>query len=302
MSPKLADPLYLAFKAAVAALLSVLAVDTLGVEDRLSAPFVAVVCVSPSIYGGVRRGFEQLAASVLGGGIAVLSSFWLPMQATLVFATFLTVWVAFRVRLGTAYIVGAFTVFYVLLIPAESTHITLEHRLASVFIGTVAALLMNVIVSLSRLHAVLRRRLRIAREALAQEWDRAASVLEDDLPSPAGRRAGDEGPPFDALFPLLGALQAELTDARAEGRFRSAKFRAEVDEALETARRMMRVAHYGKDLMLVAEDASKPKAAAAARALGVAIREDRPFTFDERVEPECGKSLARAARCWTPGR
>lgn len=297
MSPKLADPLYIALKAAAAALLSVLVVDLLGITDRLSAPFVAVVCIAPSVYGGVRRGFEQLAASVLGGGIAVILAVWLPLPAALVVATFATVWLCFQTGLGTAYIVGAFTVFYVLLIPSESAGVTLEHRLASVVVGAVAALGMNVLVSLFRLRAVLRRRLTIAREALAKEWASAADLLE----RPEAAAAPE---PFDALFPLLRALQEELLDARAEGRFRSRSFRAEVDEALRTARRMVAVAHHGTDLVLASSTSMTPRplAATAARTLAEEIQRDARMEADPAVEDDVRRSFAEARRWWNEGR
>ncbi len=307
VSPKLADPLYIAGKAALAALLSVLVVDLFGVTDRLSAPFVAVVCTAPSVYGGVRRGFDQLAASLLGGTIAVLVGMVLPVMYTLIIATFATVWLAFRTGLGGAYIVGAFTVFYVLLIPSQSFGVTLEHRLASVLTGASSALAMNLLVSLFRLRAVLRRRLEIARTALAHDWALAA----DRLAWGEAARAVVAPEPFDDVFPLLRALQAELLDARAEGRFRSRGFRAEVEAALHDTKRMVAVAHHGKDLVIAADEAPGPRPAlsAAARALSEAVKKNEaasPALINASVkgtsDPELDRPFEKALRQWNDGR
>ncbi len=297
VSPRLADPLYIAGKAAVAALLAVLVVDLLGVTDRLSAPFVAAVCTAPSVYGGVRRGLQQFAASVLGGGIAVLIGLVLPVMHTLLLATFATVWLAFRTGLGGAYIVGAFTVFYVLLIPSESFGVTLEHRLASVATGALSALTMNLLVSLLRLRAVLRRRLGIARTALAKEWDLIANRLEQK------EAAVTAVEPFDGVFPLLRTLQEELLDARAEGRFRSRSFQEKVERSLEQSRRLVRMAHHGRTLLFESTDAPgpRPELAAAARALAEALRQNQPLAghaLDVEVEPALWTPFTKAVRAW----
>jgi hypothetical protein len=294
LSATLADPLYLAAKAAASALVAVLVVDLLGVEDRLSAPFVAVVCTAPSVWGGVRRGLHQLAASVLGGGVAVLLGLLLPVPITLVLATFATVWLCFRTGLGQAYIVGAFTVFYVLLIPGEHLGFTLEHRLASVVIGALAALGSNLVVSLLRLGAVLRRRMQIARAALATEWELAVGFLEAPAPVRSARLT-----PFDAAFPLLRVLQEELTDAQREGRLRTRRFREEVGGALEAARLMVAVAHHGKALVLAAQrQGPLPEAAKAAGELARAIREHRAVGELLSVEPAAASALAAAREAW----
>src|SRR5689334_2632514 len=76
----LTDRWFLAIKAAVAASVAVLLTRQLGVADELSAGFVAVVCVTPTAYAGLRRGLAQVVGSILGGAIAMVLLLLLPAR------------------------------------------------------------------------------------------------------------------------------------------------------------------------------------------------------------------------------
>ncbi len=296
MSTPLSHPLYIAAKAAIAALVALSLVEAGGIEDRLSACFVAVVCTSPTVYSGFRRGLGQLLGSTIGGSITLLLAFWAPRSVTLVAALFITIWVSFLLRVGSDYVVAAFTVLYVLLIPGDATH-TLEHRLASVAIGVLSATVVNLVVSFARRRRVFARRLDIARLLVASELERAATVLEQ------GPRPGEEqarGQLFEAPFRLLRVLSDELNDAARE-LGASARWRAQVQGACRATQQLLAVSHYGKDLLLSFEDSprARPLSAAAASELAEALRQQRPARLGEIQDEVGARSLRAAADAWT---
>ncbi|MDQ3262114.1 MAG: aromatic acid exporter family protein [Myxococcota bacterium] len=298
MSTSLSHPLYIAAKAAIAALLALVLVEAGGIEDRLSACFVAVVCTSPTVYSGFRRGLGQLLGSAIGGSITLLLAFWAPRSVTLVAALFITIWVSFLLRVGSDYVVAAFTVLYVLLIPGDATH-TLEHRLASVAIGVLSATVLNLLVSFARRRRVFARRLDIARLLVASELERAATVLEQG-PGPRLGEAHARGQLFEAPFRLLRVLSDELSDAARE-LGASARWRAQVQGACRATQQLLAVSHYGKDLLLSFEDSprARPLSAAAASELATAMRQQRPARLGEIQDEVGGRSLRAAADAWT---
>lgn len=294
MRTPLSHPFYISAKAALAALLALTVVNALGIEDKLSATFVAVVCTSPTVFNGVRRGLGQLVGSFLGGTVTLVLMQWAPRSLTLVAALFVTIWASFLIRIGSDYVVAAFTVLYVLLIPGEAAH-TLEHRMASVLTGVLSALVVNLIVSFLRRRAVFRRRLRIARELVAEELERAAAALVRP-PDPA---RSDETNLFEPVFRTLRLLADELGDASREF-LSSRRWKTQVKGAERATQQLLAVAHYGKDTAFTWADGSTalPEAAAAMRALAAAIRAQRPFDFPLLSSTPELRSLPGAAAAW----
>jgi len=264
MNPTLAHPLFVALKSALAALLALAAVGALGIPDRLSAAFVAVVCISPSVFSGVRRGADQLLASAFGGALVWGLALLLPDEAALAVALFATIWLAFRLGLARAVPVASFTVLYVVLLDPQPGHTAiLAHRLGSVAVGVGAALAVNLVVSTAQWRRVFARRLNIARQAVAAEWRTLAK---------------GQGEPFEQAFPLLRALEAELADALQESRVRGGKTAERLEAARRACRHLIACAHYGKDLWLQQrrEAVADSGLAAQAEALAAAV---------ERLEP-----------------
>ncbi|MHB8874048.1 MAG: aromatic acid exporter family protein [Myxococcaceae bacterium] len=298
MNAGLAHPLYIAAKASLAALLALALVGLAGLPDKLSATFVAVVCISPTVYSGVRRGLDQLGASAIGGAVTWALSLVLPVPAVMGLALFLSIYLCFVVGLARGFLVAAFTVLYVLILPEASPGAALEHRLASVAIGVGSALLLNLLVSALSWRRVFRRRLSIARKSVAAEWEALAGALEGG--------AGKEKPRplFDGSFVLLRTLFEELSDASRESRLLRGGPRASLSEALAAAHQLLAVAHHGKDLVLLLEREKGPfpGAAARARALSVAMGESTAPQGEPPLEPEVRGALQSAALAWEKAR
>ncbi|MGQ0504980.1 MAG: FUSC family protein [Myxococcaceae bacterium] len=291
MNPVLAHPLSIALKASLSALAASLLVELLGMNDRLSATFVAVVCISPTVYTGLRRGLEQIAASTLGGVVTWLLTLVLPLPrpVALVAALFITIWLCFRVGFGRAFLVGAFTVLYVLLIPGATIGATLSHRLASVAIGVACATALNVIVSFATYRSVFARRQRIARERVGSSFIALAELL---------RKGETSSTVFEDVFPLLRALLDELCDAVRESRLRVAsKSRARLTEMQHAVEELLAVAHHGKDLVLLLRRQPQPFPLAAewSRHLGEALIQGRASNPQRSSEPLAREALARAS-------
>ena len=74
MADSIRDAPYLAVKAALACLVTLLLDRAIGNPDHVSSTFVAVLCVSPLLIVGLRQGLSQLAGSALGGVWGTLAS------------------------------------------------------------------------------------------------------------------------------------------------------------------------------------------------------------------------------------
>lgn len=224
-----ADPLFIALKAALAAGLAVTACGWLGVRDLLSAAFVALLAVSPTLSTGARRSLEQLAAGLLAGTLSAAAAFFLPLPVPLVavLVTAASVGGAFALGMGRSHAAAGFSGLYVLLIPGQLAWETLALRLASVALGCLCALVVNAVVTAPFYARVFEKR----RARVAAMSDAAMA---------------ETGPGRDAaLWRLeLAARQAleEIDDALAEARWRPGvpvttlgRIRADVQQRAERA-------------------------------------------------------------------
>ena len=74
-----------------------------GVQDAVSATFVAVVCTMPTLTTGLRASTEQALGSLLGGGVAtLLMLFGVSGPAGLALAVGLSAWFSYPVVLRPA--------------------------------------------------------------------------------------------------------------------------------------------------------------------------------------------------------
>ncbi len=247
MNPTLAHPVVIAAKAGLAASAALALVTALGLPDRLSALFVAVVCISPTVYSGLRRGVEQVGASAVGGLVTWALSLFLPAPLVLGLSMFGSIWLAFAVGLGRGYAVAAFTVAYMVVLPASGPAAALELRLASVAVGVLSAIVVNLLVSAASWRRVFARRLAIARQVLAADFAGLARALE--RPQDAAARQAL----FEGSFVLLRALFEELSDAGRESRLLGPAPREAIDAAAAAAHHLLAVAHYGKDTVFALE-------------------------------------------------
>lgn len=232
MSALVANPVFLAIKAAGAAALAVSACVALGITDLLSAAFVGVLAVSPTVATGLKRAVVQVLGSAAAGLLAA-ACLWIPvpLAAQVLLAVLVCVGGAFVTGMGTAYQAAAFGALYVLLVPTDTTTHLLTLRMASVLVGCVSALVVNVAVtglSYERVFVKRATRLQAAVEGvLAQtsveerelaRLDQQVWLVLDELEDALSEARWRPGVPVEALHGVRATLQVlgqNLLEARA---------------------------------------------------------------------------------------
>lgn len=237
-------------KAAFAVAIALVAARALVPRDLLSATFVSMLCISPTLYTGLRRGFLQLAASALGGlaTLAVMIPFGVD-PLTLFVSMVLGLGGAFVVGFSTTYTVAGFTVLYVALIGRAEVDAYFV-RLASVLLGVAAGTLANFVASAFWYQRIFGRRVAIAAHVVARPMGLLAQAARSA--DPVALRQADEA--WDPVFRLLSDLSSEFKDLRRELRLRR-DWRGEKLRAVLLQERIVErlglVAHYSRDLALL---------------------------------------------------
>ncbi len=167
---RLADPVYIAIKAALATSAAVVLAPALGAHDPLSAGFVAIVCVAPSARYGLRNGYEQFASSLVGCLCAGLLLLLLPSAMGAWWAVApsmaLAIWICFKLKLPSGYFVSGFSVLYMHLVPYANARVAAGERMAAVLVGISCATLVNVAAQALDFPRILRRRMAKAEAAV----------------------------------------------------------------------------------------------------------------------------------------
>lgn len=256
-------------KAAFAVMVAYLAARALVPRDALSATFVSMLCVSPTLYTGLRRGLAQLAASALGGlaTLAVMIPFGVDA---------LTIFVSMALGLGAAFLFGftatytvaGFTVLYTALIGHAEVDAYFV-RLASVLLGVAAGSLANLVASAFWYRQIFGRRVTIAARAVTVPMGLLADAARSCDPALL-RRADDAWAP---VFRLIADLRDEFQDLRRELKlrrdWRGERLRAVLQQE-RIVERLELVAHYGRDAaLLLRELLSTPRGQADASAVNV---------------------------------
>jgi hypothetical protein len=254
----LADPVPLAAKAGLAAALAVAGARLAGLDDPLSAGFVALACVSPSAYAGLRGGIAQLAGSLLGVAIAGLPVVAIPTLhgsvAALGASMAIAVLACLRMRAPSATLVAGFSVLYVHLMPFPNAWVSAGERLGAVLAGVVAATLVNVAVSALDGDRIAARRTARVRGEVARALGECADRIRRGEPPPEGALA--EG------FGALAALRADLADAAHERLFPgAARASRGAMRGLAQAAALEEAAHLAKECATVAHGAGIDPAA-----------------------------------------
>ena len=256
-------------KAAFAVMIAFIAARLLVPRDLLSATFVSMLCISPTLYTGLRRGFAQVVASALGGlaTLAVMIPFGLD-PLTLFVSVALGLGAAFVVGFTTTYTVAGFTVLYVALIGRAELDAYFV-RLASVLLGVGAGTLANFVASAFWYQRIFGRRVAIAARVVARPMGLLAEAARTGEPDQL-RRADDA---WDPVFRLLADLSSEFKDLRRELRLRR-DWRGERLRALLLQERIVErlglIAHYGRDLALLLRELHRePEGAEDAAAVDV---------------------------------
>lgn len=257
---KLADPAWLAAKAGVASTMAVIGARALGVDDALSAGFVALACVSPSAYAGVKNGLAQLGGSALACALTGLPIVvWPALRGSppAVLATLVaSVYACFRLRIASAYLVAGFSALYLHLLPFASTTSGISVRIEAVGIGLVAATLVNTVVSGLFSERVAARRISVAKAIVSRELDAAATWLE--------KAAVTEPPDFEDSFAVVRELRADLGAASHERLFPGAsRARASAERGLGLASALEETAHLAKEMLSLCRDDDGQRRAAA---------------------------------------
>ncbi|MFO0624132.1 MAG: aromatic acid exporter family protein [Polyangiales bacterium] len=253
---QLTDPRFLTAKAAAATALAAALAHAAGVSDLLSASFVALVCITPTAYAGLRRALEQLGGAALGGGATALLLAALPWQGAPArqclaagVSVGMSTWACARLRWEAGHITAGFTVLYLVLLPFPSFTEGLRSRGLAVLLGALAATAVNAGVSWVFAGRILARRERLARAAVAEALRRTAAMCRD------GARHDDLAAVYAPAFAVAAELQADLAALAREVVLspRSA-VRAEARARLATAARLEEIAHLGKHLAMLRAD------------------------------------------------
>ncbi len=241
--------LLLAGKAAAACALA-LAFDAVsGNPDHVTSTFVAVLSVSPVVLLGLRRSFEQVVGSLLGGlwGTAAALAGLAP-GAGIPAAVGAAIVSCFLVGFGRGYTVAAFAALFVQAVPRGDPLATLEVRLLAVATAALAAFLVNVLASSVTYRNIFRRRLRYAEATVSKLLVAAAEH---------GPRVALAG------FPVLAELETLLEMAHSELHWRrsrrAASWLAGVSDRTATLRRLL---HLVTDLSHLLEENGLPADAA----------------------------------------
>jgi uncharacterized membrane protein YgaE (UPF0421/DUF939 family) len=260
----LTDPLLLATKAGAAASMAVLATQLFGLKDALSAGFVAVVCVSPTAYAGLRRGFEQVVGSVLGAGVTMALLFLLKapqLVPLLVLSSVLfSVLLCMRLRLEQGYVVASFTSLYFASGLYASTSVALENRFGALALGIAAATFTNMVVSFLYAERILERRMRLTRAIVAKALASAPEARTVDAA-------------FEPAFAVVSELRTDL-DGAARELFGRAPVGALAAAHRDEAIRLRTLLHLAKTLVLLGQPTEVLTEAIASLEKGTPLAED----------------------------
>lgn len=254
-------------KGGLAAGLALLLCQAFKVNDPISATFVAVMCITPTLVTGLRAAVEQALGSLIGGAIATLLVLaGLPPVPALILSVGLAILASGALRMPGAHGIAAFTALYVVLMPAHVP--TYFYRMGAVAIAAGAALGVNFVLSAVQYRQLFGRRMAIVRQAVA--W-----TLQQTTESE-----------FGYGFAIVDGFTSEVEDAR-----RETWARRRLGEKLEAYRHeailLRHVLHFGLDAIIRAQASAATELNAASRTLQ---GEQEPMTLDT--------PLAAATRAW----
>ncbi|MBE7438977.1 MAG: FUSC family protein [Spirochaetales bacterium] len=276
----LTHPLYVAFKSALATLLA-LGLDSItGNSDHVSATFVAVLSIAPTVYQGLKQAALQFLGSVIGGicGALAMAIFLLhewPLLYAIPPAVFFAIMGAFFVKQPGILIVSAFTALFLPNIANQSPMATLQMRLFAVTTGAVSGFIVNTLVSAFAHRRIFLRRRRKLYTCLYLQLGSYAEL----------------GPPALApVFHLHGQLQAELHSALLDlGHTRQKGATALIERLLKETDQLTYVMHLVNQLYY------------SARAQGLALPKTVLQQVREKVAEFCLPDIRSTPKTTTAG-
>jgi uncharacterized membrane protein YgaE (UPF0421/DUF939 family) len=235
MNTFLTNPLFMVVKAMLACALALYLNRLLGNPDHVSATFVAILCLTPT----VRMGLKNARAQLLSGLLGACWGTWLhlsahPPEIILPLAVGLAIGSSFALKMGEGYATAAFSALFVILVQFQSPWHTLGVRFVSLSIAAASSFFVNALVS-----ALIYRD--IFSERLQKVEQRLYAVLPEVL-------AGN-GAAADQVFELLAQLKAQMRETLKELAFRRAwKTHAQVSRLLIRAQWLNYLLHLIWDL------------------------------------------------------
>ncbi len=234
---RLTQPVFLALKSGLACAVA-LGIDTLtGNPDHVSSTFVAVLCLTPMVWLGLRRAGEQALGATLGGTWAALALLaglpaWLgvPLAVAAAAASYMGVRPG---PVGSGFAAAAFTALFVQLVPFGDTTETILVRALAVGTGAASGFLINVLVSGGFARSIFERRLGLVRDHVHRHIGTAVA-------------AGPEA--IRAVFAALGDVEEELAVAIEELRWRRATDRHHLRERRREVRTLRHLAHVAAEV------------------------------------------------------
>ena len=223
----------MSLKAGLAAGAALLIDQLTGNPDHVSSTFIAVVCVSPVVLIGLRRAWDQVMGSAIGGTCGTLAaSADLPLELGIPLAVGVGVLLCFLTGFGEGYLLASFAALFVQAVPFGAPMTTLGIRALAVGTGGVSGLVINLVVSSFAYRSIFTRRLRVADATVQRLLLRAAEE------GPESARRG---------LPYLLGLSSELAAARRELEWRRDSV-AWVDPLQHRLDRLQRLLHLLIDL------------------------------------------------------
>lgn len=223
------------FKVGIAVALAVFLDSVFNFHDPISAGFVALVCVSPTVLTGMKRASEQLAGSVLGGLIG-----WIVLlmgghgPVGIAISVGLSCALSGILKMEVAHVVASFAALWMIVLGDATPTASFWAHLGAVTMGCVTSSLLNLLVSGLLYRMLFVRRMRILRGMLSDCFA-AASQGEDH---------------FGPAFGMISSVSAELSDASKEVLAKWLRVDKLLLEFLQEITLLEEVAHFGRDALL----------------------------------------------------
>ncbi len=138
-------------KSAIAVFISIYIAKLLKMPDLLSPAFASVLCIQPTVFTGLKRGWQELFVSLLGAVLSVILV--LPYGINLItipITVAVTIYIAIKLNLDESIPIAIFTVLYITLFPLQSIWDTVKIRFLSILLGIGSASLVNYLISFIR--------------------------------------------------------------------------------------------------------------------------------------------------------
>jgi len=170
--------------------------------DHVSSTFVALLCISPTVLMGLRRGTAQFTGSIIGGLIGTaLAYLGLPLIIALPIAVGLAVFMSIHTGQILGYTVAGFTALFVLAVPQGTPIETFQIRILAIFIGSFSGFIVNVFVSSFDYIRIFERKIKVTEDYICD------LILKSSKQGPSV---------MSQAFTFVSVVQQELSMAKEE--------------------------------------------------------------------------------------